>query len=118
MAKSILDTEKGVCYFCGAIGQTHLHHIFFGPNRKISDREGFTAYLCPACHEHGPWAVHTNRSSNYMLKAKCQFEYEKTHTREEFMALIGKNYLSDAEFDRLNDVAKETITRLLKEQEK
>ena len=117
MAKSILNTEKGVCFMCGCTGPTHIHHIFFGVNRPISDREGFTAYLCPGCHEWEPWAVHVNRSSNYMLKAICQFEYEKTHSREEFMDLIGKNYLSDAGFERLDEHAREVISNLLKEQE-
>jgi hypothetical protein len=28
-----------------------------------------------------------------MLKQHCQMAYEKEHTREDFMALIGKNYL-------------------------
>ena len=28
-----------------------------------------------------------------MLKRHCQMKYEETHSREEFMALIGKNYL-------------------------
>jgi hypothetical protein len=29
------------------------------------------------------------------LKMECQREYERHHTRAEFMALIGRNYLDD-----------------------
>ncbi len=29
------------------------------------------------------------------LKQDCQRKFEETHTREEFMAIIGRNYLSD-----------------------
>jgi hypothetical protein len=27
------------------------------------------------------------------LKRECQMEYERTHTREEWMALMGRSYL-------------------------
>ena len=30
-----------------------------------------------------------------MLKTMCQKQYEKKHTRKEFMKLIGRNYLED-----------------------
>jgi hypothetical protein len=28
-----------------------------------------------------------------MLKRHCQMKFEETHSREEFMSLIGRNYL-------------------------
>ena len=43
--KSILQTER-TCLICGS-PQTETHHVFFGTsNRKISDRDGFIAFLC------------------------------------------------------------------------
>lgn len=93
MKKPILDTETGVCYLCGRQAETALHHIYFGPHRKTSDKNGFTAFLCPDCHQYGPRAVHRCREADLRLKADCQAAFEKTHTREEFMKLIGRNYL-------------------------
>lgn len=93
MKPSILNTESGVCYMCGLQTDTALHHIYFGPKRKTSDENGFTAFLCPGCHQYGKHAVHRCREADLFLKAVCQVIFEKTHTREEFMRLIGRNYL-------------------------
>ncbi len=34
------------------------------------------------------------------LRKKCQAKFEETHTRAEFMAIIGKNYLGGSENER------------------
>ena len=89
--KSILQTER-TCLICGS-PQTETHHVFFGTsNRKISDREGFIAFLCPE-HHRGEYSPHHDRQIDLWLKKRCQAVYEETHTRQEFMALIGKSYL-------------------------
>lgn len=36
--------------------------------------------------------VHFDRALDLYLKREQQREYEKTHSREDFMRLIGKNY--------------------------
>ena len=90
--KSIIQTEKE-CYVCGN-KTVHLHHIYGGwANRRISDAHGFTVYLCPYHHNMSNEGVHFNRKLDGYLKRKCQRIYEQTHTREEFMNLIGRNYL-------------------------
>lgn len=87
------DTHQ--CYLCSIEGRfpfkdwLHKHHIFNGPNRPISEANGFVCKLCPDCHER----VHVDIKARNILKEICQREYEKTHSREEFMDLIGKNYL-------------------------
>lgn len=93
MKPSILMTEPGVCYLCGLHTDTALHHIYFGPKRKTSDDNGFTVFLCPGCHMYYPHSVHRNRETDLLIKQVCQETYERTHTREEFMKLIGRNYL-------------------------
>lgn len=90
--KSILETERGECFLCGKY-PTEEHHIFGGANRRNSEINGFKAFLCRSCHTGTPNGVHHNRKNNDMLKAVCQAEFEKTHTRQEFMDIIGKNYL-------------------------
>ena len=81
------------CYFCGN-SIVARHEIYYGANRKMSIREGFVVLLCPH-HHTGNGGVHFNREMDLKLKEKCQLEYEKTHTREEFMSLVGRNYLID-----------------------
>ena len=97
---SIIHVKDGTCYLCMMEGNyrrhmvLHKHHIFSGvANRKISEAEGFTCWLCPAHHEFSSAAVHRNAENMAILRRIAQREYEKTHTREEFMDLIGKNYL-------------------------
>lgn len=94
MAKSILQDEK-VCYITGQTNNLHKHHIFAGGRRKISEREGFVVYLCARLHNQSDDGVHgkNGHELDLMLKRHCQMKYEETHSREEFMALIGKNYL-------------------------
>lgn len=69
------------------------HHVFGGPNRKISEAEGLKAYLCLEHHTAGPAAVHNSHENMRILQQDAQRAYERTHTRGEFMALVGRNYL-------------------------
>ena len=78
--KSILQQEK-YCYLCDRL------------NRTISEAEGFKCWLCTAHHTYGPEAVHNNISNMRILQQEAQRAYEKDHTREEFVRLIGRNYL-------------------------
>lgn len=96
---SIIQTEK-VCFLCGCIhpyGLNRLeeHHVFFGPNRKKSEKLGLKVYLCgDSCHRNGPKAAHRNRETDLYIKRKAQEVYEKTYgTREDFRGEFGKSYL-------------------------
>jgi hypothetical protein len=95
MAHSILQTDK-VCYITGQTNNLHKHHIYFGnPLRSISEENGFWVYLCGRLHNQSADGVHgmNGRELDMMLKQHCQMKYEETHSREEFMKLIGRNYL-------------------------
>lgn len=93
MAKSIMQKERR-CYVCGTTYDLHEHHIFFGiGNRKNSEKHGFKVHLCGRHHNMSNEGVHFNRELDLRLKRECQAKYEETHTREEFMGIIGKNYL-------------------------
>lgn len=80
---------------CGAISNLHLHHIYGAANRKNSDRNGFVVYLCGAHHNQSNVGVHFNRELDLELKRECQSKFEEAHSRDEFMRIIGKNYLED-----------------------
>lgn len=94
--KSIIQRSKE-CIVCGTTQNLHLHHIFFGvANRKISDRNGFTCYLCGYHHNLSNQGVHSNRELDLMLKRLCQEKYESMgYSREDFIRLIGKSYILD-----------------------
>ena len=93
--KSIMDTSKDECYLCKTTRNIEEHHIFYGRgNRKISDKNGFVVFLCDE-HHRGWGSVHSlpNEGLDLRVKEDCQAKYEMTHTRAEFMKLIGRNYL-------------------------
>lgn len=91
--RSILQDEDR-CYLCGSTDWTETHHIYGGnPNRRISEENGFKVRLCHWCHNEPPHGVHHNKQMDLWLRQRCQEKYEETHSREEFIKLIGKNYL-------------------------
>ena len=93
--KSIIQ-DKEECYVTHATENIQLHHIFFGHgNRKISDDNGFTVWLRWDQHiAASPFKTpHNDRDTDLYYKKLCQEKYEETHTREEFIELIGKSYL-------------------------
>lgn len=99
---SIIQKKNGRCLLCQLLeGDTgtkrglQKHHIFDGPNRQVSEENGFTCYLCRRHHTDGPAAVHNNISNMRLLQKACQKIYERRHSRKEFMDLIGRNYLEE-----------------------
>ena len=50
-------------------------------------------WLCIEHHTQGSEAVHNNIRNMRILQQEAQQAYEKTHTREEFVRLIGRNYM-------------------------
>lgn len=91
---SIIQNKKE-CFLCGTTKNLHCHHIYMGANRKVSEDNGFKVWLCGHHHNQSDWGVHGKNGHELdgVLKRSCQREFEKTHTRQEFMDLIGRNYL-------------------------
>ena len=83
---SIFTDKMGVCYYCHTvIGEMDIHEVYGGSNRQRSMKYGLVVPLCRKCH-----------SSELViqdLKKWCQRKYEETHTRDEFIKIIGKSYL-------------------------
>jgi hypothetical protein len=98
VAKSIIQTNKTACYWCGrnayadAFGLDE-HHVFGGPRRKLSEKYGLKVYLCHRrCHLYG---VHLNAEMSNALKARVQsiaMEHYGWDT-EKFIEIFGKNYI-------------------------
>jgi hypothetical protein len=83
------------CQLCGTTVWLENHHIFGGPYRKKSEKYGFVITLCHRQHNEPPDGVHHNRANSNELKRMAQTEYEKTHSRTEFISEFGKSYLED-----------------------
>lgn len=93
MKKSIITDDMEHCYFCG-MPKEAIHHIYMGnPWRKISDKNGFIVPLCNYHHNMSNNSVHFNKDMDLTLKRACQTKFEQAHSREEFVRLIGRNYL-------------------------
>ena len=78
--------KYGECEYCHRKFK-HLdpHEVYGGSNRKRSILNGFVKKLCRKCH--------SNEKVIKQLKIDTQIEFEKTHTREEFMKIFGENRL-------------------------
>lgn len=90
------------CFLCGKHAFLEKHHIFGGPNRKLSEQDGLFVYLCHQCHNEPPYGVHFNKARMDSLRAIGQDWYEQKQitegmnpeeARAAFMARYGKNYI-------------------------
>ena len=99
--KSILQKQDRRCFLCMLLRGddseklVELHHVFGGPRRTISEAEGLTVYLCAEHHRTGQDAAHRNADIREMLQAAAQTIWMKDHSMEEWMNMMGKNYLMD-----------------------
>lgn len=90
---SILTGDLEHCYLCGK-SPVDIHEIYGGCNRIASIKNGFCVPLCRTHHRQitdGEFI--DGYDFNNELKQNCQIEFERTHTREEWFKIIGRNYL-------------------------
>lgn len=91
--KSIIQSNKNICFLCGRKAQEE-HHIFFGTaNRKLSEKYGLKVYLCAYCHRISKYAVHNNKETDIKLKIIGQRKFEEEYPKLNFLEIFGKNYL-------------------------
>lgn len=78
--------KKGICQNCDKYSERlDPHEVFGGSNRQRSIKYGFVKRICRSCHN--------SEDEINKLRKKTQLEFEKNHTREEFIKIIGKSYL-------------------------
>ena len=75
---------------CGDVRDLHKHHIFEGPNRKMSEKYGLWVYLCAKHHNFSSEGVHFNKMLDNFLKREAKRFFLKEHTEEEFMQAFGR----------------------------
>lgn len=85
---SILTHNLEKCYLCPN-KKDDIHEIYAGSKRIISIKNGFCIPICRKCHSK----IQNNEEKMLKLKIECQKKYEESHSREEFMKMVGKNYL-------------------------
>lgn len=94
--ESIIQKDKDHCFICGMnrnLEPLDCHHVFFGQNRKKSDKYGLTVYIHHnKCHLNG---VHKNAKLDRALKKVAQKVAMRRYgwTAEEFIAIFGRNYI-------------------------
>lgn len=105
-AASIFRQPEGECFLCARLerwpkyhSQLETHHIYYGCNHSQSDKYGFLINLCAHHHRSDDLgdkdAVHSEDKNDYGddIKRWAQKEYEKTHTRAEFMEIFGRTWI-------------------------
>lgn len=90
--KSIISNEKR-CLVCGTTYNIHKHHVFFGANRKNSEKYGCWVYLCGRHHNLSSEGVHFNIALNLEIKRMTQRKFEELYSHEEFIKIFGKSYI-------------------------
>lgn len=96
--KSIMQKDKTCCYLCGRNGTgdpLEEHHVFGGPNRTLSEKDGLKVYLCGnRCHRNGKSSAHKSAVTSEYLKAEAQTVWEAVYgSRQAFLSRYGKNHL-------------------------
>lgn len=78
--------KSGKCEYCGKYSdKLDPHEVYGGSNRKRSIKYKFVKLICRECH--------SDEKIIEQLRIDVQKEYEKTHTRAEFIAIAGKSYI-------------------------
>ena len=106
--RSIIQSGKFCIITKENNGPLHKHHCINGGLRSWADREGLWVYLREDIHRE----LHDrNPALERELKRVAQYCYERTHSREEWMSHVRKNYLTspltDAELEKYGLVEQE-----------
>lgn len=85
------DDGEQVCWRCRRYGIMDFHHILPNARKEASEKLGAWVWLCRPCHRK----IHNTAQGIRQWekwKKDCQTEFERFHTREEWMRYAHKNY--------------------------
>ena len=99
--KSIIhNKEDHTCYLCMLLHSDYdrrnnldEHHIFNGPNRRLSEKYGLKVYLCKEHHLTSKEAIHKNAEIRQEVQKMGQIAFMKKYPDKDFMKIFGQNYL-------------------------
>lgn len=92
--KSILQNRKQ-CYFTECTYDLHVHHVYGGHNRKLSEKYGLKVWLRADLHNMSDRGVHFNKELDQRLKQEAQ-RVAMNHygwSIKDFITIFGRNYL-------------------------
>lgn len=72
-----------------------VHHIFFGRDRKLSEKYGMKVYLIPHYHKHPPNGVHRNRRNDLELKVYGYNKFNEMYPELEFGKIFKTAWMMD-----------------------
>jgi hypothetical protein len=94
--KSIIQSEKK-CYLTGRTDNLHEHHVFFGKNRKLSEKYGLKIWLVGELHNLGDYGVHGKYGHDLDQKIKREVQIKAMEyygwSVEDFIGIFGRNYI-------------------------
>lgn len=91
--KSIIQNEKE-CFITHDKHNLHLHHVFGGGLRKVSEKYGMTIWLRADWHNMAQYGVHQNAALDRDIKRIAQTKWEeKFGSRQDFRRIFGKSWL-------------------------
>lgn len=85
------DDGEQVCYLCRRYGLMDFHHILPNARKEDSEEIGAWVWLHRQCHQK----IHITPKGIRIWndwKRECQVNFERTHSREEWMKHAHKNY--------------------------
>lgn len=68
---SIITDDMETCYVCGRRAD-EIHHVFHGPDKKLSEELGLMVPLCRPCHNK---VHHVGGEYDRLLKVDAQRAY-------------------------------------------
>lgn len=86
-----VPTEKQYCAICGR-SPCDFHHLLTSSEKKFAEDVGAWVWLCRSHHS----MIHNTRGGRAIWlewKEQAQAEYERTHTRGEWMKGAHRNYI-------------------------
>lgn len=91
---SILQDKKQ-CYVCGSLNNIHIHEVYYGKNRQKSIANGLCIYLCGRHHNQSNEGIHFNHNLDLKVKKEMEKRWLEINNKtiDDFIKLIGKNYL-------------------------
>lgn len=81
------------CWVTGSTINLHRHHIFYGSNRKMSEKYGMCVMLRADWHNMSNYGVHFNKSLNDELKEWGQRKFIEMYPDLDFLKIFGRNFI-------------------------
>lgn len=94
---SIIFSDLSKCCVCNSKENIELNEVYEGSYRQLSIKHGMITPFCQRCHNR----FHNDRLMNLYYKSLFQKEFEKAHSRTEFLKIFKKNYIYLFEKEKL-----------------